>query len=219
VANESNINIITFVAVFEPETASFSITAEDIHNAEISLGNVVQGGDGITERGPAKILSLPSDQMDIIFESERLEVRRKYPGSSLSGPIDEMSKLFSSGLQLLDGDASSVSWIRYGYNFILSIPTKGPAGATIANELFSNEYQGKLNFDIIGAANSLWLKVDDAVLWLRIDPHRNDRNNERATVTANFVEENGPLPTSNDLSSKLLSYWGKLESLLGRIGL
>ncbi len=83
-ADESNLNIMTFVAVFDPETASFSLTAESIQKIELSSGKEVQGGEGVTERGPARLLVVPRDQMDLIIENERVEVRRRYPGSALS---------------------------------------------------------------------------------------------------------------------------------------
>ncbi len=206
-ADESNLNIMTFVAVFDPETASFSLTAESIQKIELSSGKEVQGGEGVTERGPARLLVVPRDQMDLIIENERVEVRRRYPGSALSEPISEMSNLFSIGLGLLDGDISTVTWRRFGYNFTMSINTDGPAAAKLAEGVFSDEYAKKLKYDLIGAANWLWLKVGDAVLWLRLEPQRNDPATKRVIVTANFLEENGLLPTENQVATKLQKYW------------
>lgn len=217
--DESNLDLITFVAVFDPDTASFAFTSDILKKTEQALGKELQGGEGITERGPARILTVPRDQMDMIVESERLEVRRRYPSTDLSPQIDDLSNLFSVGLDLLEGELSSVTWHRFGYNYTMSVPTTGPAVGKLAEGVFSQEYKQNLKYDIIGAANWLWLQVGDAVLWLRLEPHRNDRSTERVTVMANFLEETGPLPTGTTLTSQLLMYWSELKDILGRIGL
>lgn len=217
--NEREIQLLTFVGVFNPADVSFALTAQHLREIESAIGEVVQGGEAITERGPGRIVTIPRNQIDLLIENERIEVRRRFPGPSIQEASDQMARLFSVSLETVEVDPSEVSWLRIGYNFVMTIQTDGSAIARLANGVFSEDFTAHLGYPIKGAATWLWLQAKDTLLWLKLEPFRNDPAASRITVTANFLEEPGTLPPIEADDSKISNYLTELNELLNRIGL
>ena len=219
-ANGREIDLVTFVGVFDPrESTSFLLAAPHIRQIESSLEEVVQFGELITERGQGRIVSVPRNQTDLLIEHERIEVRRRYPGISVTEASIQMTGLFSVALETLKVDPKEVTWLRTGYNFFLTVPTGGIAIEKLARGLFSKDFVDKLEYPIKGAATWLWLEAGQALLWLKLEPNRNDPAASKMTVTANFLEEGGTLVPREAIESKLTGYLAKLNELLDRIAL
>lgn len=216
-----DIDLVSVVGVFDPSrlTSPFSLTAQHILQIESSSGQSLQAGDAFTERGQAKIILIPRRQMDSIIENERIEVRCRYPGTSLQETASWMTQLLSLFLESQKTTPEVVPWVRAGYNYILTRETDGIATAKLADGLFSENFLSNLKHPVTGAATSIWLDVAQAVLWLRLEPYRNDPAATKMTVTANFLEEGGTLTPKEAIESKLTGYLANLNELLGRIGL
>ena len=219
-ANGRLVDLVTFVGVFDPrENTSFLLAAPHVLQVESSFGEAMQFGEFMTERGQGRIVSVPRNQMDLIIEHERIEVRRRYPGTSVIEASSQMARLFSVALETLTVDPKEVPWLRTGYNFVLSVPTDEIAIVQLARGLFSKDFLDKLEYPIKGAATWLWLEAGQALLWLKLEPNRNDPAASKMTVTANFLEEGGTLVPREAIESKLTGYLAKLNELLDRIAL
>ncbi|MDA0263453.1 MAG: hypothetical protein O3A93_04830 [Chloroflexi bacterium] len=219
-ANIRNIDLVSFVGVFDAQKApQLQVGAQTVRDVENKLGQTVQGAEGVSERGPAQFILVPRDQIELLIEKERIEVRRRYPGELIKdGPM--MANTFWSALNSMSADPSKFPWIRFGYNMILSTPAVPTAIEKLAVGLFSDTFKKALGYPITGAAAWTWLKVDsDVTLWLRLEPFRNDPTANRVAVTANFLVENGNMPPQNEFSTNLDGYSTKLNEILDRIGL
>jgi hypothetical protein len=221
VTNGSNIDLVSVVGVFDPSrlTSPFLLTAQHIRQIESSVGESAQGGEGVTERGAAKFVQIPRRQMDLVIENERIEVRRRYPGTPLEEAARGMTQLFSLFLEAQSTTPDAVPLVRTGYNYILTRQMDRIAIAKLAEGLFSRRYLSKLKHPVKGAATWIWLDAGEALLWLRLEPYRNDPAATKVAVNANFVEEGGVLVNEAAMNSKLTGYFANLNDLLDRIGL
>lgn len=220
-ATSRDIDLVSVVGVFDPSklTLPFSLTVQHVRDIESTVGESVQFGEGVGERGPLKIVQIPRRQMDLIVENERIEVRRRYLGTSLEEAASGMTQLFSLFLEAQETTPEAVPWVRAGYNYILTSQTGGIAIAKLAEGLFSRKFVSKLKHPVTGAASWIWLDVGAAVLWLRLEPYRNDAAATKMTVNANFLEEGGTPTPEKAIESKLTGYLADLNELLDRIGL
>ena len=219
-ADNMRIELISVVGVFDQTkfTRSFPLTGERVREIEATLNEVIQGAEGVSERGPTKIISVPRLQIDILLDSQRIEMRRRFPPPP-EELGSEMTDLFFAMLNSFNTNVNEIPWVRTGYNFNLTIQTSGPAIEKLAQESLSQDFRGKLGSPVKGAATWLWLDESEAVHWLRLEPHRNDPSSERVTVVSNFTEEGGTLASAENIKSKQVAYWTKLNDLLHRIGL
>lgn len=216
-----DIDLVSVVGVFDPSklTPPFSLTAQHIRQIESSVAESAQAGEGFTERGPAKFVQIPRRQMDLVIENERIEVRRRYPGTPLEEAASGMAQLFSLFLEAQSTTPDVVPWVRTGYNYILTRQTDGITIAKLAEGLFSRKFVSKLKHPVKGAATWIWLDAGEALLWLRLEPYRNDPAATKMAVNANFVEEGSVLVNEAAIKSKLTGYFANLNDLLDRIGL
>jgi len=216
-----DIELVSVVGVFDPSklTSPFSLTAQLIRQIESSVGESAQAGEGVTERGPVKIVLIPRRQMDLLIENERIEVRCRYLRTSLEEAASGMTQLFSLFLEAQSTTPDAVPWVRTGYNYILTRPMDGIAIAKLAEGLFNQKFESKLKYPVKGAATWIWLDTEEALLWLKLEPYRNDPAATKIAVNANFVEEGGVLVDEAAMNSKLTSYFANLNDLLDRIGL
>jgi len=220
VANTRDIELASFVAVFDVGQApKLQVNAQTVRSLENKLKQTVQGGEGATERGLAQLIIVPRDRVEVILENERVEVRRRYlTDLAQDGPM--MAEIWWSVFDSLNVDPNSFPWVRFGYNLNLSVLAKPTAIEKIADGLFSDNFQKNLGYQLSGAAAWTWLKVaSDVTLWLRLEPSRNDPTADQLAVTANFLVENGNLPTQNEVATYLDEYSAKMNDLLDRIGL
>ena len=218
-AESIHIEFVSFVGVFDPQDTAFDVSRHQFLEIESLVKEVLQLGEGHSERGPVKVISAPSNQMDLLIENERIVARLRYPRASLEVSIPPMAGLFWRALETLKPDYSSVSWVRFGYNLHGTVLTDGLAIAKLADGPFSTEFKDKLRYPIAGAATWLWLDLPTAGLWLRLEPHRSDPSSERIAVTGNFTEERGSLPSEGQILSKFSTYQKEVQDLLSRIDL
>ena len=219
--NERQTELATFVAVFDPQNApEVSVTAQIVRDLEAKLNQEVRGGDGVSQRGPGQIVSVPRSQLDLLMEKERIEVRQRYYGKSPED-FSKMTDLLMSVLETMEIDPGEFSWVKFGFNYIQSVTTDSAAVERLALNLFSGDFSRAVEYPIVGAAVWTWLELPDSVLWLRLEPYRSDPKANRVTVTANFLIEKPTQLTlkKTEIEGKLIGYSTELDKLLGRIGL
>ena len=102
-------------------TKPLIIGKKELEDLESSIGQTIQVGHGVTERGEASILGIQRQQMDLIMDATRIEVRCKN-GDHLER-IQNVSKLFFSATSMFE----ALPFTEIGYNFVMSIKVEDTA--------------------------------------------------------------------------------------------
>lgn len=213
-------DLITVVGVFDPEQAlSYTLARHQLKQIENALEDVLQFGEIASDRGPGQIIVEPRNQIDLIINNERIEVRRRFPPSNLEEGSVRMGNMLAVVLNAVGTNIEEVRWARIGYNFNLTISTDGEAITQIAKGMFSQEFKDKIKHPIKGAASWLWLDLEESTMWLRLEPLKNDPSASRVQVIANFTEEGGKMPSKDEIAGKIVGYEGSLKDILESIDL
>lgn len=214
------IDIVSAVGIFDPETASaFDLTATHLQGIEKSFGDSLQIGQMMTPRGLANVVSIPRNRVDILIEPTRLELRQQYPGTAIDEVAPVMAKLNSAVFEVLNVDPGEINWLRTGYNFNLTVLANQPAIEKLSEGLFDSSFTDILEYPLKGASIGVWLQVQDSVLSLKLEPYRSDTSEHKIAVIANFLEEGRSAPPSEGLETKLPGYLKELNDLLDRMGI
>jgi len=215
--------LASVVATFDPRRLERNVVlgTSDIEAIEQTLGQTIRTGRATSERGGGAVFAIQRQQIDVLVIDDRFEVRSLQPTFN-DEVAHNMASLFTSVIERID----SVPWLSMGYNFIILVDSEETAIAKINDRILRDDLSRTLGQHVqrvLGGGAWLWLEVEDATLWLRLEPHRNSRTTTRISVNANFEVQ---LPSASDFPSQradmarsFLNYWQQLKSILGEIRL
>ena len=206
--------LVGIVAQFDPRAieGNLYLDPSDLSLIEDSINDTLRVSQASGAQGAGHILAAPGLQLDVLIIGNRLEVRSNQRAFS-----EETASRAAQFLHNVMSHLPVLAWQSIGYNFVLRIVSPRPAIEKLRGSLLSSELKvssGK----IIGAGAWLWVEVDDdAVLWLRLEPQRNDPATERIVVNANFnvaLQGDRQLPDAERMTEQLITYERWLDTNL-----
>jgi hypothetical protein len=215
-----DLDLASIVLVFSPsglDQGSILIRGEQIEKIEDSIGESVQVGRTVSDRGEGYALVIRRRQMDVLLVADRVEVRSLAPNLS-AATIELMPRFLIAVIENL-GD---LSWVRVGYNFIIPVRTDDIVISKIRQSLLKDSLESDLDYKVIGAAAWLWLEVEEGYFRLKLEPQRENPTTHRLIANANFTIELGDkdeLPSIEQFAQRIEGYYKQVDSTLTRLSL
>ena len=220
VASSREFDLVSIVVTFDPAKLEgvSPLGTQEIEAIEESLGETLKVGQVIsTDRGSGSAIAIQRRQVDLLILGNRIEARSLQPEFS-SDVARLMVKLLDSVISRL----GSIPWDQIGYNFVLTVPLEGVAVQELSRSLLKDDLETKLGHPVKGGAVWVWLEVEDTLLWLRLQPHRDSPTTKRITANANFLitsDSDLKFPSADDFGRSLLRYYELLDPILKKMDL
>ena len=215
---ETIFDTVSVVVLFEPKDRTrFGIdldqkAIEELEDALDGTLRVTQGVDGLLA------ISIPRHNLELTVAINRIEVRSLNP--EFSDAVGErMIRLLRSIFEKLE-----ISSLRsIGHNFVITLSKeKGSSAKLIESRLIKTGLGKKTHYEVLGAAASLWLKVEESTLLLKFEPHRNSMTSNRYSANANFsvdFSDETELPDANVTVDLMVKYCRRLQTILKDLGI
>ena len=192
--------------------------AQVVFNAkalEAAMNTAVELGQVFTEAGPALLMRVPRLSVEAVIAPEKLEVN--YIGAAKKSCVPDVVDTCLKILPLLPLKPAKL----IGYNFVYLVDTGETAIQAIADRTHMHQALSEVvKHDVLGASLGVWLKVDERILWLRLEPRGGDQEAKWVRVYANFTETtDGSLPSRETLAQNLASCHVSLQKLMKKLRL